>query len=125
MFNVRYLAAWLDGIRRVEPRSGEPPEEGATVALTDEVFEIVEHEHELTLVLQGERRTITLALEGVPVGTVAWVGIQTERTGLKRLLSRWIDHRDRKVAIHDLRRLKQFVESGEYRTWWADPDAED
>ncbi len=125
MFDVRYLAAWLDGIRRVELRSGEPPEEGATVALTDEVFEIVEHEHELTLVLQGERRTITLALEGVPVGTVAWVGIQTERTGLKRLLSRWIDHRDRKVAIHDLRRLKQFVESGEYRTWWADPDAED
>jgi hypothetical protein len=124
MFDVRYLPAWLSGVGQIEVVSGEPPAETARVALGNQEFEIVEHLHDLTLVLQGKTTTLTLALEGVPIGTVAWLDVQTERTGLGRLLSRIIDHRERRIAIRDLRRLKQFIESGEYRTWRVEAEAE-
>jgi len=126
MFDVNYLSGWLSGVRSVEVESGTPPHVGATVALGSgrfaDIFEIVEHQDDLLLVLKGENRTLTLALEGVPVGTVAWLGIETERTGLRRLLRRLIDSRERRSAIRDLRRLKQLIESGDYRTWWAETD---
>jgi hypothetical protein len=132
MFDLHYLPAWLIGIRHVEVISGEPPHAGASVALMakqgpvreEDVFEIVEHQHDLILLLQAKGRALTLELEGVPVGTVAWLWIEIERTGLRRLLSRWIDHRERQIAIRDLRRLKQFIESGEYRNWWVEAEAE-
>ena len=131
MFDVNYLPGWLSGIRDVAVMSGAPPEQGASVALLasrgaarpQDVFEILEHQPDLTLVLQSETRTLTLALEGVPVGTVAWLAVQTERSGLRRMLSALIDRRTRRTAIRDLRRLKQFIETGEYRTWWVEAEA--
>ena len=131
MFDVNYLPGWLSGIRDVAVMSGEPPEEGASVALLasrgaarpEDVFEIMEHQPDLTLVLQSETKTLTLALEGVPVGTVAWLAVQTERSGLRRMLSALLDRRTRRIAISDLRRLKKFIETGEYRTWWVEAEA--
>ena len=133
MFDVHFLPGWLSGVRSVEILAGQPPDEGARVALIggrvaaqpDEVFDVAEYQPDITLVLKGETRTLTLALEGVPVGTVAWLEFQTERTGLRRLLRSFVDHCDRRAAIRELRRLKQFIESGEYRTWFAEAEAED
>lgn len=129
MLDVHYLPGWRVGIRKVEVVSGEPPEVGARVLLVgarpDDIFEIVEHEPDLLLVLQTDTRTITLGLEGVPVGTVAWLAVDTERTGLSRLIGRLTDRRARRVAIRDLRHLKQFIESGEYRTWLTEEAAEE
>jgi hypothetical protein len=126
MFDVNYLTGWLSGVSSVVVDSGAPPGVGATVALGNgrhaDIFEIVEHQPDLLLVLEGETLTITLALEGVPVGTVAWLGIETERKGLRRLFRRVLDGRARRVAIRDLRRLKRLIESGEYRTWWVEDD---
>ena len=126
MFDLAYLPGWRSGIRGVEVVSGHPPEEGARVRLNgarpDAEFEIVEYEPDLTLVLQSETRILSLGLEGVPVGTVVWLGLETERTGLARLLGLWTQRRARRTAIRDLRRLKQLIESGEYRTWLTDPD---
>ncbi len=126
MFDVNYLTGWLSGVRSVEVESGNPPAVGATVALSagsaPDIFEIVQHEPDLLLVLESETRTLTLALEGVPVGTVAWLGIETERTGVARLFRRLLDTRERRIAIRDLRRLKRLIESGEYRTWWVEAD---
>ncbi len=126
MFDVNYLTGWLSGVPSVEVESGSPPAVGATVVIgagrNADIFEIVEHEHDLLLVLQGETWTLTLALEGVPVGTVAWLGIERERSGLGRLFRRLLDSRARRTAIRDLRRLKRFIESGEYQTWWVEDD---
>jgi len=131
--NVHYLPGWFSGVRDVEVVSGEPPAPGARVDMVRtrpqlrhaEPFDIAEYRPHLTLVLRGETRTLTLELEGVPVGTVAWLEIQTKRSGLRRLLRRLIDYRERRAAIGDLRRLKQFVESGDYRTWLEEPDDDD
>jgi hypothetical protein len=133
MFDVHFLPGWLSAVRNVEILAGQPPKEGARLALIggraaarpDEVFEVVEYQPDLTLVLKGPSKTLTLSLEGVPVGTVAWLEFQTERTGLRRLLWLFADHRERRIAIRDLRRLKQFIESGEYRTWFLEAEAED
>jgi hypothetical protein len=129
MFDLHYLPAWRTGIRNVEILSGEPPQEGSRVMLRgarpDAAFEILEHETDLTLVLRSDSRTLSLGLEGVPVGTVVWLGVEIERTGLSRLIGLWTDRRARRVAIRDLRRLKQFIESGGYRTWLAEDSAEE
>ena len=129
MFDLHYLPGWRTGIRSVVFVSGQPPQEGACVKLLgarpDAEFEIVEHDPDLTLVLQSDTRTISLGLEGVPVGTVAWLAVETERTGLGRLIGLWTDRRARRVAIRDLRRLKQFIESGEYRNWLTEDSADD
>jgi hypothetical protein len=126
MFDVNYLTGWLSGVRSVEIDSGAPPEVGSTVALGRgrhaDIYEVVAHEPDLLLVLESEALTLTLALEGVPVGTVAWLGIETERKGLGRLFRRLLDSRARRTAIRDLRRLKRLIESGEYRTWWVEDD---
>ena len=124
MFDLRYLPAWLRGIREVEVDSGEPPNVGACVALDKDIFEIIEHENEMKLVIEGDTRTLGLSLEGAPVGTIAWLEIQTERTGLMRVMSYWIDRRRRARAIADLRRLKQFIELGSYKTWWTEAEGE-
>ncbi len=125
MFNPHYAPGWMAGVREAEVREGQPPELGASFALIgrrlpllqEEVFEIVEHHPDLTLTLEGDSRTLGFELEGVPVGTVVWLIIQTEPAGFQRLLPHWTRSRQRRAAIRDLRQLKQFIESGEYRTW--------
>ncbi len=129
MFDLHYLPAWRSGIRGIEIVAGQPPDEGARIVLRsarpDGEFKIVEHQPDLLLMLQSDTRTIGLSLEGVPVGTVAWLSVETERSGLGRLIGFLTDRRARRAAIRDLRRLKQFIESGEYRAWLTESPPDD
>jgi hypothetical protein len=129
MFDLAFLPLWRTGVRSVAYLSGTPPEVGATVVLAarrkGEEFEIVEHQHNLNVVLESDRRTITLALEGAPVGTIAWLGLQTERSAFGQLLAPLWGWRARRRAIADLRRLKRLIESGAYKTALEEPEPVD
>ena len=121
----RFLSAWLSGVRDVEVSGAHVALVGVLPGRQAEKFAIVDYRHDLALVLEGEKQTLIFELEGVPVGTVVWFEFHTKRAGLTRLLRPWLDYRERIHAIRDLRRLKKFVESGDYRAWVEDSDAAD
>lgn len=131
MFDLHFLPGWLGSVRDMEVESGDPPAAGAIVAMIGgrlplrrvDVFEIAEHRPDVLLVLRGDVRTMKFELEGVPVGTVVWLQIEIERRGFKRLFSPWLNYRTRRQAIRDLRRLKVFIESGEFRSWFQAAEA--
>ena len=121
----RFLPAWVSAVRDIEVSGGHAALVSVLPGRHAEKFAIVDYRQDLALVLEGEKRTLIFELEGVPVGTVAWFGFHTKRAGLTRLLRPWLDYRERIHAIRDLRRLKKFVESGDYRAWVEDSDAAD
>ena len=131
MFDLHFLPGWLAGVRDMAVESGEPPAAGAIIAMIGgrmplrrvDLFKIAEYQPDAMLVLRNEARTLTFQLEGVPVGTVVWLHIETQRGGFARLLSPWLNYRSRRQAIRDLRRLKVFIESGDFLTWFQEAEA--
>lgn len=133
VFEPFYAPGWMNDVRDTEIVSGRPPAVGATFTLVgtrlpirpSEMFEITEYDADLFLTLRGKNKTLAFEMEGVPVGTVVWMTITSECRGWQRLLRPWILYRRRRAAIGDLRRLKQFIESGDYRTWTMADDGDE
>ena len=131
MFDLHFLPGWLAGAGDMAVGSGDPPPAGAILAKIGgrmplrrtDVSKIAEYQPDTMLVLRNEATTLTFQLEGMPVGTVVWLHIETQRGGFARLLSPWLNYRTRRQAIRDLRRLKVFIESGDFLTWFQDAEA--
>jgi hypothetical protein len=90
--------------------------------LTEEV-EVLERTPQVSLVWRAEgglRTTMRFTLEGIPEGAVVRVWCRVEPSGFWYLLWPFLPSMLRRGLTRDLRELKQFMESGEYKTWWLE-----
>ncbi len=88
-----------------------------------EVVEVLERKPNVTLSWRTRgslRTTIRFALEGIPEGAVVRCWTKVEVSGFWWLLLPVLSTMLKRAMTRDLRDLKQFMESGEYRTWWLE-----
>jgi hypothetical protein len=126
LYDPRYDAEWMETLQEPAYDDGGPLVVGRHLERSLRLpmgwveldMSVTEHQREKRVAIEATANIpvrILLDLDGIPEGTIAWIEIEAQFSGFRRLLGPAIRLFWRKALLGDLARLKALIESNGHR----------